>query len=182
MGLSSTADAASFSAGHPIQQQSQQQYRCSSPAAVADAPPKPSEPAASAPASSESTANPSPAVAYDEYGSRKFFRTGWNDYECPPATAAGTANEWDEWNDEYIRRQFTIFPLRGVSSRYAPYPTTAGSAASPIYQQQSSGFYNASYPEQYRTAYYAHAPTATAEHQQSNEQQSNDGVSRNTNR
>lgn len=180
LGLPSTTaatSAAPFVAGHPVQPE---QYRCASPRAIADAPSKPSEPAtASTTASSESNANPAPAVAYDEYGARKYFRTGWNDYECPPAAASGAANEWDEWNDEYIRRQFTIFPLRGVSSRYAPYPTAAGSA--PIYQQ-SSGFYDANYTEQYRTAHYAHAPATTAEHQQPNEQQSNDGVSRNSNR
>lgn len=105
-----------------------------------------------------------------------------------------TPQSGNDWNDEYVRRQFSLYPLRGVSNnnfRYTPYPSATSSgptaAASPaattasLYQSQSYGgsIHHLSHAEQYRTANYAHPPAAE---QQSNEQQSNDGVSRSSNR
>lgn len=130
-------------------------------------------------------ATASAAAAHgDEYAGGKWGRHGggWYEYEYDNFRTSQSINEW---NDEYVRRQFSIFPLRGVSSsRYSPYPAAGGPSAgagSSVYQPQSyGGINNASYAEQYRPAYYAHA--SAAEHHQSDEQQSNDGVSRSTNR
>jgi hypothetical protein len=127
---------------------------------------------ATEPANAAPTATP--AAYGDGHASGKWNRHSWYEYD----DNFRTPQSINEWNDEYVRRQFSIFPLRGVSNnRYAPYPTANAGAAS-VYQPQSYGLNNAGYTEQYRPAYYSHAPTAEPNEQQSNEP----GVSRSSNR